>query len=296
MKFLERSFDQMNQWWKYVIVCACSLLLWPAIGSIPLALTVFLRSYMGGGADGMDGLSKNQILTLVLFSTVVTLVLTVWIVKVLHRRSFAEVVNGGQKVRIGRCLTGAGVWLAAMSVVYAADYVVNTADYVLQFDPSRFIPLVFITLVFIPFQTTSEEYLFRGYLAQGLAAWTGRRWVALVVPSLIFGLMHAFNPEVSEFGFWATMPQYIYFGLFFGLVSILDDGIELSMGLHAANNIFLSLFATSKSSVLQTDAVLEVVNINPARDTALLIIMSLVVGAFFALRYKWNFSLLLKRL
>ncbi|MDR1259031.1 MAG: CPBP family intramembrane metalloprotease [Tannerellaceae bacterium] len=307
MRFLERSLDQMNQWWKYVLVCACALFLWPAIGSIPLVVAVWINSFPAG--EGMEsivqgnvaglpvgGLSKNLTLALMLFSTVVTLLLTVPLVKALHKRSFSEVINGTKKIRFGRCLTGVWVWFALMSMMYLADYLINREDYVLQFDLWRFIPLVFVSLVFMPFQTTSEEFLFRGYLTQGFAAWTKRRWASLIFPSLIFGLMHVFNPEVKEFGFWATMPQYVYFGLFFGLVSILDDGIELAIGIHTANNIFLSLFATSGSSVLQTDAVLEVVRINPYKDMALLVVMSIFAGAYFAGKYRWNFLVLLRRL
>jgi membrane protease YdiL (CAAX protease family) len=297
----------MNQWWKYVLVCVCALFLWPAIGSIPMAVTVWLHSFPAGeGAESIvqgnvagvpvGGLSKNLALALMLFSTVVALLLTVPLVKVLHKRSFAEVVNGTGKMRFGRCLTGAWVWFALMSMMYLADYFVNRGDYVLQFDLSHFIPLALIVLVFMPFQTTGEEFLFRGYLTQGFAAWTKSRWASLLFPSLIFGLMHVLNPEVKEYGFWATMPQYVYFGLFFGLVAILDDGIELAVGIHTANNIFLSLFATSKSSVLQTDAVLEVVRINPYKDMALLVVMSIFAGAYFAGKYKWNFLLLLRRL
>jgi hypothetical protein len=80
--------------------------------------------------------------------------------------------------------------------------------------------------------------------------------------------------------------------LFFGLVAILDDGIELSMGLHAANNIFLSLFVTHSSSALQTDAVFEVVRIDPVKDTYVLVILSLAAFFYFAWRYQWKYRVL----
>jgi membrane protease YdiL (CAAX protease family) len=300
MKFLERALDGKNQVWKYLVVCVGALIIFPLIGQIPLALVVMMKNYegavsLGSNSNVMDfsylGISKNLGLGLVLFSTVTALLLTIPFVRWLHKRTFSEVINGTKRVRLKRCLTGALVWFVVMGAVYAVDCWVNKADYVLQFDLARFIPLFFIVLLFIPFQTTGEEFLFRGYLAQGFAAWTKRRWVALLVPSLLFGLLHVANPEVQEFGFWLSMPQYILFGLIFGLVSILDDGIELAMGIHAANNAFLALFVTHQSSVLQTDAVFEVVNIDPVKDTLLLILMSLVVLAYFAWRYKWDFSL-----
>ena len=86
--------------------------------------------------------------------------------------------------------------------------------------------------------------------------------------SILFGLMHALNPEVKEFGFFTMMPQYILFGLIFGIITILDDGIEAAMGAHAANNIFLSIMVTNSSSALQTPALYEQQNIYPWTEFA----------------------------
>ncbi len=72
--------------------------------------------------------------------------------------------------------------------------------------------------------------------------------------SLLFALMHGLNPEVKEYGFLNMMPQYILFGLIFGTITILDDGVEAAMGAHTANNVFLCIMVTNKSSALQTAA------------------------------------------
>ena len=72
------------------------------------------------------------------------------------------------------------------------------------------------------------------------------RWFPLIMTSILFGLMHGLNPEVKEFGLLTMMPQYILFGLIFGIITILDDGIEAAMGAHAANNIFLCIMVTNK--------------------------------------------------
>ena len=116
--------------------------------------------------------------------------------------------------------------------------------------------------MFIPFQAAFEEVIFRGYLMQGFAAmYRDTDGFPLIMTSVLFGLMHAFNPEVKEFGFFTMMPQYIVFGLIFGIITILDDGIEASMGAHAANNIFLVIMVTNKSSALQTPALYEQISI-----------------------------------
>jgi len=302
MKFLERALDGQNQVWKYLIVCLVGFFGGQLLGSIPIAVVIAVKTIAAQGAvtlnpdNMMDmtglGLSKNLVFFLLLFSTVVALFFTIWLIRLLHNRTFSETVNGRRKIRIGRIGSGALVWTILMAVYLLIDYSFNSGDYVLQLDWGKFIVLIILVFALIPLQTTSEELLFRGYLAQGIAASTNSRWMAILIPGLLFGMMHFTNPEVKEFGFWLAMSQYILFGLMYGLVSVLDDGIELAIGMHAANNIFLSIFVTHSASALQTDALFEVKTIDPVKDLIVLIVSLLIVLAYFAYRYKWNFSVL----
>lgn len=92
------------------------------------------------------------------------------------------------------------------------------------------------------------------------------------------------------------MPQYLIFGLVFGLVSIMDDGIETAMGAHAANNIFGSIFITYKADILQGNALLEQQSINPVKEIFILGIISVIFIAILKHKYKWNFTILNKNL
>lgn len=306
MKFLERSLDGQNQFWKYVIVVLASLFGGQIIGGIPLLCVIMYKVITSGGAitlnpkNMMDfsvyGISNNWVLFLMLFAFVVMLFVAILLIKVLHKRSFAETVNGRRKIRIRRCLAGVAVWSILMAIYYGVDQWINPGDYRLQFNLSAFIPLLLISLIMIPIQTTSEEFLFRGYLTQGFAGWTKSRWIAILIPGLIFGLIHIINPEVKAFGFWVSMSQYLFFGLLLGLVAVLDDGIELSMGIHAANNVFLSLFITNYASALQTNAIFEQVRVIPVKETINVIAIGTIAFAFFAWKYKWNFKILNQKL
>jgi uncharacterized protein len=40
------------------------------------------------------------------------------------------------------------------------------------------------------------------------------------------------------------MPQYVFFGIVFAVLTMIDDGIEIAIGAHAANNIFLSVLTS----------------------------------------------------
>ncbi|WP_456377836.1 CPBP family intramembrane glutamic endopeptidase, partial [Lutibacter sp.] len=80
-------------------------------------------------------------------------------------------------------------------------------------------------------------------------------FVALILTSVIFGLLHGLNPEVEKLG-WITMVYYIGTGLVLGIFTLMDEGTELSLGFHAANNIIAAVFVTTNWTVFQTEALL----------------------------------------
>jgi membrane protease YdiL (CAAX protease family) len=116
-----------------------------------------------------------------------------------------------------------------------------------------FLPLLLISLFLVPLQTTCEEVLFRGYLFQGFGSIFKKGWFAVLITGLLFGLMHGANPEVEKLGY-GILVYYIGTGLFLGILTLMDDGIELSMGYHAVNNVFATLIITNEWQAFQTDA------------------------------------------
>jgi hypothetical protein len=93
---------------------------------------------------------------------------------------------------------------------------------------------------------------------------------------------------VKEYGFFTMMPQYILFGLLFGITTILDDGNEIALGAHAANNIFLSIMVTHSSSVIQTPALYKQHTIYPWIDFWGLVISAIIFLIIMRMIYNWN--------
>lgn len=79
------------------------------------------------------------------------------------------------------------------------------------------------------------------------------KFIPLFLTSVIFGLLHGANPEVEKLG-QIAMVFYIGTGFFFGIATLMDEGTELALGLHAANNIIAAFFVTTDWTVFQTDA------------------------------------------
>jgi membrane protease YdiL (CAAX protease family) len=174
---------------------------------------------------------------------------------------------------------------------------------------STLIGLALISILFIPFQALFEEVIFRGYLMQGFTSLSGSskgflRYISfitgstlfpLLLTSILFGIMHAWNPEIKEYGFFTMIPQYALFGLLFGITTVLDDGIEIAAGAHASNNIFTSIMLTNSSSALQTPAIFEQVNIQPWVDFAALVVISVLFFFIMKKIYGWKDITLLWR-
>jgi hypothetical protein len=53
------------------------------------------------------------------------------------------------------------------------------------------------------------------------------------------------------------MIYYVGTGLFLGILTLMDEGLELAIGFHAANNLSGALFVTTDWTVFQTNSILK---------------------------------------
>ena len=305
MYFLESVSGKNNSFWRYLLTSVAAWLAAGIIGCIPLIIVLIDRS-VNAGVDltklnevlknpSIVGISQNLFLFLFLITFAVGLFTLILLIKWIHKRSFAETVNGTKRVRWDRVFTGFGVSFLLSFVFLMLSLFTEPENYTFQFDIKTFIPLFFITLIFIPLQASFEELFCRGYLAQGIGAWTKNRWLAVFIPSILFGLLHGLNTEVETYGFFTAMPYFILSGVLFGLISVLDDGIELAMGLHAADNIFGCLFVSYESSSLPTPAIFHQQSENIPQMYIGFLLYSLIVFIYFSKKYKWNFAVMNKK-
>ena len=271
------------------------LLVSNTIGALPLLIGLLVKSLSNPdifslfAANPNDysvmDFSPNSLLLIMLFPFIAGLAAFILLFRPLHARSVRTVVNGVSKIRWNRFFISFGIWMI-LSILYFLSYLwLEPQNFLINNKSFSIVILAVISFALIPFQAAFEEILFRGYIMQGFAVLVKNRWFPLIMTSLLFALMHGLNPEVKEYGFLNMMPQYILFGLIFGAITILDDGIEAAMGAHAANNIFLCIMVTSRSSALQTAALYEQSSIHPWIESGAL----LAVGLLFILVLKWIF-------
>ena len=83
---------------------------------------------------------------------------------------------------------------------------------------------------------------------QGIGIASRNKWIPLLLTSFIFGSLHFFNSEVDKIGNIA-MVYYIGTGFFLGIITLMDEGMELSLGFHAGTNLIIVLYRSENQTI-----------------------------------------------
>ncbi len=329
--FIAQAFKVQHDFWRYLIGSVV-IALAAFVGQLPLTFLLFYKMAQDGIGFEIDEasmyamLDSNLFLFLMLISFLFGFLGLYLVVKHLHKQTMTSVATSRKKLDWKRIWFAFIFWGIISSGLVLIDYFyVSPENYQFNFEPQRFLILLVIAVALIPFQTSLEEYIFRGYLMQGFGTATKdkffpfafvfsiivipllitlnilydiglfqnaiciisvivlgvivfqilkgrnffdsnsnesltemfkRKWVPLVITSTIFGLLHIANPEIEKLGY-SLLVYYIGTGLFLGILTLMDEGTELALGFHAANNLFTALLVTADWTAFQTHSILK---------------------------------------
>lgn len=292
--FLTQAIKPKNEFWRYLLG-SLTIIIAATVGQLPLMIAVGIKATRDSVAFPTEQnvmlcfLEPNLSLFLMLVSFVFALGGILLVVKHFHQQTLLEVVTARQKFDWKRLFFSFSIWAIFIIATTVIDYFVNPNDYELNFNCYPFLILLLISVLLIPVQTTVEEIVFRGYLMQGFAILSKNSWFPLLMTSVIFGSMHLTNPEVSKMGY-VILIYYIGSGFLMGIMTLMDDGLELSMGFHAANNLIGALLVTSKWSVFQTHSILkEIVEPTVSYSVFLpIVVVFPILLLVLSKKYKWS--------
>lgn len=178
--------------------------------------------------------------------------------RVVHGTKWLIQFTAKSAFRYKRMFVAAGIWLGISVGSTTVSYLVGGQFIWLGFSTNNLV-LLFVSIVFIGIQTASEELFFRGYLLQALGRFIQNNSVIVLLSGTVFGLVHGWNPEVQTLGPFA-LTYYVWTGLFLGFIAVLDDGLELTIGYHFANNFFAAYCVTNDWQAFQTPALIKDLN------------------------------------
>jgi len=288
MNYILQALKGKNDWWRVFIVC------FPFFSLFGLSFLIFIFFPDITANTEFFG-NKNLDLALMLSQFGFLLVLFFGLFYLLHNRSIVTLTTARKKIDFKRILFSFLLVSIVQILFFIISYNIDSAGIEWNFDAKKFALLLVIGLLFFPVQIGFEEYFFRGYLMQQIGISTKTLWIPLVVTSVFFGLVHGANPEVAEIGM-KIMIFYIGTGFFLGLITVLDDGLELALGFHFANNFIAATLITSDFSALQTDAVFrytgEFNKEELFNETMIsMLVMYPLFLIVFGIIYKWKWSL-----
>lgn len=287
--FIEQAFKGNNSWWRVALVT----LLCSGIFIVNFITYLFLsKEELNQAYDMLDAIPKNLALIINLVPFAFLLGLLFILVYSLQNRSILSLTTARKKIDYNRIIFSFALVIIVSLFSFAVTYSVDSSAIQWNFDPIKFSILLAISLLLFPFQIGFEEYLFRGYLMQQIGCIAKNRWVPLVITSVVFGLFHSANPEVDKIGY-GVMVFYIGTGLLLGIMTLMDDSLELALGFHLGNNLIASLLLTADYSALQTDALFKYTGVeNPASIlNEMIVAIVFTYPAFlyiFSKKYQWT--------
>jgi membrane protease YdiL (CAAX protease family) len=293
--YIQQAYKGKTEWWRYLSTFLI-LVIVQIIGSIPLSILFIKNAFTSTDTKAFKetfnpellGISQNVGLIILMVPMVLSFFALILSIRYIHGLSFTQIFTSARKFRWKNFTFAFVVWGVLLIVAEIFSYQIEPENYVFEFNPSSFFPLLIIALIMIPLQAGAEELYFRGNLMQGLGLLSRSRVIALMVTSIIFGLMHISNPEVKQFGIAVSMTYYIGFGLLMGLLVLLDGGLEMPLAIHAINNIYGAVFVGYTGSVLQTPALFKVTKYSASN----MLIMFSIAAAIFLLigarRFIWQ--------
>ena len=287
--FINQAYKGDNTWWRVLITTLLTTGIFIA-NFIMFFLTS--KEQMDEVYKKMGDIHGIKSLIINLSPFIFLLALLFFLVRFLHKRSILSLTTSRSRVDYKRIFFSFGLIVFLTIVGFAVSYSFDNSQIIWNFNPLRFTILFIISIAMFPFQIGFEEYLFRGFLMQQIGIAVKNRWFPLLFTSVVFGLFHSANPEVYKMGF-GVMAFYIGTGFLLGIMTLMDESLELALGFHLGNNLMAALLITSDFSAIQTDAIFKYSGIENSNDILNEMIVSIlivypIILFIFAKKYNWT--------
>ena len=261
--YLDLALLGRNAWWRYALGALIIAASWLGLGLVPYTLL----GIAGIFDPRLDFIAVNFSIFLMFAGLAAT-------VKWLHRRPLLSLVTATGRIDWQRIKRGAVVWLAIAAALSLVEFLLFGERFYLSFNAVRFFPFLLLVLLLTPLQCAAEELVFRGYAMQGLGRLTRSPALIAILSSLVFTLPHLLNPEAQRHGLLIMGANYFAIGMLLATITLRDGRLELAIGVHAANNVFLGVVANYEESALRTESIFTARELDPYFS-----LVALVAGA-----------------
>lgn len=294
-RFLDGVKSGVNRWWAWLLGIVSIIVIWQGIGSIPtFAACEFVSSaqFVDFACEDALIVGNSSLPNFILgsYAFVVAMIGIWFVVRVFHKRPLTKVLTARPSFDFNRAFFAMIIGFVVLATPLLLSTAMGSAEISFQSpDASEYVTFFMFAIVLIPVQAGFEEVFFRGHLMQGFALLSRNRLILVMATAVVFTVPHLPNPEPWEYGVVPYVAQIFTLGGFFALLTLLDGGIELAVGIHVINNLIYSLLATTSVSAIQSPALflIEVEEFRLFPDIIVLWVMLAIVLAILNRKYKW---------
>lgn len=288
MSFINQTYRGKNQFFRWTVVLL--LLFYPFYKGVYYLLfnyETLEKAYVGMSNFQRD---RNEPLVKGILTNIPYLLLMYLLVKFVLKRSFLSIINTQKRLRLEKLFFGYFSFGVMAVFALLISFFLAPSTFVLNNIDESFYYLLLIAFFLIPIKVCFDELLFRGLLLQFFGYLTKKKWLAIVLSSLVFAFLMSGNPDIT------VLKGYLFVFLFFNgltaaIITVLDDGIELTIATHSINNAIAVSMITNRWSSFQTDA-LFTSNITEPDIFLSIILPVLILNPLYiiVLRYLFNWN------
>ena len=243
-------------------------------------------------------------------SVAVSLIALWYCIRVIHKRKLITLLTSKAVFEWNRVWLACGVYLMILIVITGVSY--GLAAWLgeplplvaVQQNWVHYVGFLVVLAPLLVAQVTFEEAFFRGYIFQSVyrsVTWLQQKIapkrtkalisvvIAGIVSTLLFGLAHAFNGPFQA-GIYIALG-YFASAAFLQYLAWRSQGLELSIGLHLANNIFAFVLIGNKFDGGVTSLLMDTSDATSSNT-----VISLGIGAIPLLLFYFVFFVILPKL
>lgn len=222
---MEKTNLIQNEGWQNVLKIIIPYLFF--VGTFQL----IAYNYLGLDVNNYKNIHKTSLQSLtVAFSTLIGTLSVIWLMqKFIDKKPFYDLgfrnIEPLNDIVRGILLGFIIIFLGFTFLYFGKQIEIKN----INFNFYAFLSSIFLFL----FVAISEELLIRGYILKNLM-YSFNNYIALIISSCIFSLMHSGNPNIEFF----SLVQLFIAGLLLGIPYIITRNLWFSIGLHFSWNFF----------------------------------------------------------
>ena len=254
--FIQNALKVKNNIWRYALGILI-IFIFIQIGSIPFNIAIVNKVGLEVAAK-LDPYKMMTILensNLTFFYTLLTFFVGfigfLIVIKYLHNQSFLSVTTSRKSIDYKRVLTSFSVISLILFFYTILSFYALPDEYIIQFNLNDFLILLLIAVIFLPIQASLEEYIFRGYLMQGIGIVVDLKKSLYHVIIVILCAIIYMKFLYFEINFFEILLNVLAFLMFYSIVIFTMDSLRVSNKiLKSSIYIFLYEIFRRKSTPL----------------------------------------------